>query len=162
MRLTREQAPCPAPALLMHPTPYPRVDDVVPLCDATAMLVGSDVDCVAFAYAYPFPTFAAQPSCAATPHGPLVISANPHNTSSGGGATARQRERTPRRCALTLRRASKSDAVTPDNIEDKCIFSSALEDVYGELPFTRLDWPTHSGTLAGLICMQNITTVVID
>ena len=158
MRLTREQAPCPTPALLMHPTPYPRVDDVVPLCDATAMLVGSDVDCVAFAYAYPFPTFATQPSCAATPHGPLVISANPHNTSSGGGATAEA----ARAHAKAVRShfeacASKFDAVTPDNIEDKMAwFSSALEDVYGELPFTRLDWPTSIlGTLVGLICAQN-------
>ncbi len=52
--------------------------------------------------------------------------------------------------------AAAFEPLTADNVERKMAgFNTALEAVYGDLPFTRLDWSTSVlGTLVGLICAQ--------
>ena len=83
---------------------------------------------------------------------------------TSGEATARttaERAATAHAAATALRRqydesAAAFSPISASNFDEKMeSFSTALEGVYGDLPFTRLDWATSIlGTLVGLVCAQ--------
>jgi endonuclease III len=92
-------------------------------------------------------------AAAAAPSGAKVAGAELGDSAAAVAAAVAASEATRARyesCAAAF------EPLTAENVERKMqSFNTALEAVYGELPFTRLDWSTSVlGTLVGLICAQ--------
>jgi endonuclease III len=92
-------------------------------------------------------------AAAAAPSGAKVAGAELGDSAAAVAAAVAASEATRARYEAC---AAAFEPLTAENVERKMqSFNTALEAVYGELPFTRLDWSTSVlGTLVGLICAQ--------